>query len=199
MRRQIAIATAGAVALSAVFFLLLLRPKLNQISETRDQMSAAQQEEQGLRNRIAQLEAARDEAPAAAARLDRLSALLPQEPDLPGFIRSLQRAATAAGIDLQSIAPNKPNDVQNAVGIQAISINISIRAAFRRVEDFLARLENLRRVVEVRSLALAPEVDDETGQTVLNGNLTLSMYVVSPNGRLGAVVPAPTTQPQEVP
>lgn len=199
MRKQMAIAVAGAVALTAVFFLLLLRPKLSDIAETRDQVEAAKQEEQTLRNRIAQLQAARDEAPAAAARLDRLAALLPAEPDLPGFIRALQRASTAAGVNLLSIAPNKPSDLSNTIGIQSVSVNVSIQGSFRRVEDFLARLENLRRVVEVRSVALTPQIDEDTGQTLLNGNMTLRMYVVAANARVGVTAPAGQPQPEATP
>lgn len=188
MRRQVIIAAIGAVLLTALFFMLLIRPKMNEITETRKEVEAAQEEGQSLRNRIAQLEAAREEAPATAARLERLSSLLPADPDLPGFIRALQRAATVSGVDLNSIAPSEPSGIEQTVNIQQISVNVSIQGSFRRTEEMLSRVENLRRVVEISSISLTPTPDPETGQILLSGSLTMRMYVVGPGAR--AAVPA---------
>ncbi|MGH2727212.1 MAG: type 4a pilus biogenesis protein PilO, partial [Actinomycetota bacterium] len=107
MRRYVS-AGVAAVAIIAVFFLFALSPKLKDISEVRDKVEAARDEGQTLRNRLRQLQEASQNQPEITRALATLARLLPPTPDLPPLIRQLQRAATASGVDLRSIAPTPP-------------------------------------------------------------------------------------------
>lgn len=196
MRRQALVAAVVAVAVTAGYFVALLRPKLNDISKTQKQVEEARREEQTLTNRLRQLEEARRSAPATMAKLNALRLLLPATPDLPGFIRQVQAAADTAAVDLRSIQPSRPTDLEDAQGIQTITINLAVTGAFRRMEDFLVRLENLERVVEVRSISLAPGEQTVPGQVGLSGTLTLRLYVVREGARVGAA-PAASPSPEE--
>jgi Tfp pilus assembly protein PilO len=192
-RRQIAIAAAVAVGLTALFFFFLLSPKLKDISKTRDDVQTAQAEQATLQTELDHLKDVKKNAPETMAKLAALSQYLPATPDLPGFIQQIQDAATRAGVDLQSIAPSPPAALTGATGVQAISVTLTANAGFFRIEDFLARLENLQRAVEVRSLALSPTPSQLSSELVLNSTISLTMFVAQPNASArGAVtVPAP--------
>ncbi|MBI4728880.1 MAG: type 4a pilus biogenesis protein PilO [Acidobacteria bacterium] len=190
MKKQMAIAAVASVLLTAVFYVALLKPKMSAVAETRTQVDAARVEQQTLENKIRKLQAARRNAPAYLARLDRLTRMLPSDPDLPGFIRLVQRAAEDSGVDLKSIAPAQPAEVAGAKGVQMIQVTLAFEAGFRRVQDFLGRLESLDRIVEVRSLTLNPQTDPDTQQTLLDGSLGLQMYVAAES-----VSPAPRATP----
>src|SRR5207244_12392252 len=99
----------------------------------------------------------------------------------PDFIRQVQGAATKAGVDLQSIAPSAPSDRPNATGVREIAVTVTINGGFFRVEDFLTRLESLRRVVRVNAIALTPQTDQLRGPTVLQASLSMKMFVVQAN------------------
>lgn len=183
-RRQLAIAAGAAVFVALLFFMILLRPKMAQLSETRRQTEALRLEEQTLRGNLGHLQDVRRDAPLAAAKLLAVSQLLPSTADLPGFIRLVQDAATAAGADLQSIAPTTPVALLNATGVQSVNVTLVVKGGFRRIEDFLSRVENLRRVVVVTAVSLSPEVDPLSSQTSLQATLSLQMFVAQD----GAVV-----------
>ena len=172
-RRPMVVAIAIALGISVGFFFLLLRPKLGQISEVREQIVAAQEEERTLQADLARLQLVRRDAPETRARLARMSDLLPSAPELPSFIRLLQAAATAESIDLRSIAPTPPSPESDQ--IETIDVSLLIEGSFHQTEAFLARLENLKRLVEVTSVAIAPGESAE--RFTLASTLTLTMYV----------------------
>ena len=194
-RRQIAIAAAVAVGVTVVFFFLLLSPKLKDISKTRDDVQTARAEEETLRTQLIHLNDVRKNAPQTTAKLAELSQLLPPTADLPGFIQQVQDASTQSGIDLQSIAPSPPAALTGATGVQAINVTLTATGGYFRIEDFLARLENLQRAVEVRALALSPTQTQLSSELVLNTTISLTMFIAQPNASArGAVsVPSPAS------
>jgi Tfp pilus assembly protein PilO len=192
VRRQLLVAGAAAIVLVLVMVFVLIRPKSADIKAVNVKIEAAKKTEQDLRNTRRQLEQARADAPATQAELAKFTALLPPTPSLPGFIREVQAIANTEGVDLTSIAPSPPTALQApggraaVTGVQTISVNLNVVGGFFRMESFVARLEQLSRVVEVRSIAITPTTDQLTGAFTLQSTITLIMYVVQP----GAVAPA---------
>lgn len=187
-RRQMLIAVLAGVFVTILFFFFALRPKMAQIQEVRDQIDAARQEQVSLNGELERLREARQQRPEAIARLARLGDFLPGDPDLPGFIRLVQTAATASGVDLRSIAPTAPQASEEGEGIQVVPVTLTTIGGFHRLEDFLIRLENLKRLVEVRSITITPQPIPLSDQVTLNASIALEMYVVQPEARLGGTV-----------
>ena len=197
MTRRYALAAVAGLAIVLIFFVFVLKPKLTEITDVRDQVQSQQDQAQSLRIRLAQLKEAQRQQPQTQARLAVFDRLLPTTPDLPAMIRQLQTAATASAMDLVSLAPSPPANLTDATGVQTISVNILVRGGFFRLETFLTRLEDLQRVVEVTSISIAPETDTLTGLTTLSSTLTFRMYVVQPNASVsgGSAAPAPAASP----
>jgi Tfp pilus assembly protein PilO len=182
-QRQIVIGAAVAVLVAVLFFFVLLKPKLNDISKTRDDVQSAQDEQSSLQTQLAHLKDVQRRAPQIEAQIQHVEQYLPDNPDLPGFIRLVQSAATASGIDLQSIAPSPPSALQTAPGVSVISVTLTIQGGFFRVEDFLSRLEGLQRAVEVRALALSPIETELSNEVSLTSTVTLQMYTATEGAR----------------
>jgi Tfp pilus assembly protein PilO len=187
-------AVAGAIALVVVLllFLVLVKPKFGQISKVRTQVTTEQTQTQTLQIRLRELQSLAANAQKTQAQLAALDRALPPTPDLVSLIPQLQSAATLSGIDLMSIAPSPPSALSNATGVQTISVNLQVTGGFFRLETFLTRLEStIKRVIEVQSLAISPQVDATTGLTTLSSTITCQMYVVQANAH--AAGPAPLT------
>lgn len=203
MRRQIFIAVGAAIALVILFSFVLIKPKLGQIKEVNVKVQEAERREKEIRLSLDRLRAARAAAPRTQAELAKFQLLLPSTPDLPTFIRQVQSAADADGVDLISIAPSPPAALggpgSTATGVQVVSVNLQVVAGFFRLESFLSRLENLQRVVEVRSLGVSPQPDALTGETTLQSTITLTMYIVEPGARVPAVSRSPGATPSPSP
>lgn len=194
-RRQLIVAGVVAVVVTALFFLFLLKPKLNDIAKTRSDVATARAEQDTLNAQLAHLQDVKKNAPATMAKLAALSQYVPATPDLPGFIQQVQNAATQSGIDLQSIAPSPPAAVTGSTGVQTISVTLTCQAGYFRIEDFLARLENLQRAVEVRAISLSPIQSQVSSELSLSSTISLTMFVAAPNASAhgGAAVPAPSS------
>ncbi len=191
MTRRYALAAAAGLAIVLIFFLFVLKPKLSEITDVRDQVEQVNDEADSLRIRLAQLKQAEREQPQTQARLAVFDRLLPSTPDLPALIRQLQTAATVSGMELVSIAPSPPADLTGSSGAQAISVNIQIKGGFFRLETFLTRLEDLQRAVEVTSISISSEREEGTGLQTLSTTLTFRMYVVQTEGRVGGATATP--------
>jgi Tfp pilus assembly protein PilO len=195
-RRQITIGAIVAVILTILFFFALLKPTLSDISKTQDDVTQAKGQQETLQLQVQHLQDVRKNAPVTIAKLAALSQFLPSTPDLPGFIRLVQDAATLSGVDLQSIAPSPPATLDSATGVSTITVALTCQGGFFRIEDFLARLENLQRTVLVRSLNLAPTTTALSNSLVLNSTISLTMFVASDTARAGgSTTPAATPTP----
>jgi Tfp pilus assembly protein PilO len=194
-QRQVLIAGVVAVVVTVLFFLFLLKPKLNDISKTRSDVATARAEQDTLNTQLAHLQDVKKNAPETTAKLAALSQYVPATPDLPGFIQQVQNAATESSIDLQSIAPSPPADVSGSSGVQTISVTLTCQAGYFRIEDFLSRLENLPRAVEVRAISLSPIQSPESSELTLSSTISLTMFVAAPNAnaRGPAAAPAPSS------
>ncbi|MCA1830086.1 MAG: type 4a pilus biogenesis protein PilO [Actinomycetota bacterium] len=192
--RQMLVAIIAAIFVAVVFFMFFLKPKMAEIADTKDKVAAAKADEADLQSQIQKLQDIRQQEPELRARLNAVAGALPSEPDLPDFIRQVQASATQAGVDLQSIAPSPPTKIANATGVQQVNVTIVVASDFYPLEDFLARIENMRRVVEVGSISVSPQTDAVTGETTLQSTLSLKMYVVQPTAQIGAA-PVPTETP----
>jgi Tfp pilus assembly protein PilO len=195
MMRRYVLAAVAAVLIIAVFFLFLLSPKLKEVSEVRDQIEQAGDENQTLRNRLRQLQTAQRDEPTTRARLAVFDRLLPPTPELPTLIRQLQTAATASGIDLRSIAPSPPGALTGRTGVQVATVTIQVVGGFFRLQSLLTRLEELQRVVEVTSIAISPQTDVVSGLFTLSSTITFRMYIVAPNASPGGAAPTPAPSP----
>ena len=177
-RRQVGVAALIAVLITVVFFFLLLRPKLNTIAETREQVETAQDEELQLQADVARLRNIQRNAPDLRRDLARVATLLPESPQLPAFIRLLQDAANREGMELLSIAPSPPG-AGTIEGVQVITVSVSVEGSFHRTEAFLASLEGLKRLVEVTSISMSPRIDTQPFTVTISSTMSMRMYVVS--------------------
>jgi len=195
MTRRYLVAGAVALAVVLLFFLVLLKPKFAQITEVRTQIDDARATTSSLQIRLRQLEQAQRDQVDTLARLARFNSALPSTPDLPTLIRQLQTVANLSGMDLTSIAPSPPSKLPDATGVDVVNVNLQVTGGFFRLESFLTRLEDLARVIEVRSISIAPQTDPVTGLSTLSSTISFQMYVVQANAKVTAARPrnAPAT------
>lgn len=163
-QRTTTIAMVGAAVLVLlVWFMFVFRPTRADISDTREQLATAEQEEQSLRATLQRLEGIEEDRPALESELRRLTAAIPPQPELANFILAAHDIASRAEIDFLSITPAPPEPTP-ALNISTISMSIRAEGRFFNVLDYLDRLEELERIVVIDELALARQVAAEEVQ-----------------------------------
>ena len=166
----IAGAIIAVVAVLAVFFLIL--PKMNEVSETQEDVAAAEAQETALRAQLASLKEAQANAPQVKAQIAKLANQVPPTADLPALIRLLTAAAEGSGVDFFTMAPGNP-ELDPSGSFSTIPTTITVTGGYFALDQFLFRLESLSRAAKVTSISITPGGAAPAGAT---GN-TLSMQL----------------------
>lgn len=188
---------AGVVSLllALVAFMLLVRPKMQEVGEREEQLEAAEDEQIVLEAELRRLQDLQAQAPELRRRLAVLRKEVPPVADLPGLIVQLQQIADLSDAEFFSVAPGQP--IPTPEGDAAvIPAEVQIIGGFFSVDEFLFRLETLPRAAKVVSVTVASgaggegEGDEAPVTDVLNVALSVEFYTIDAQAGPGAPVDA---------
>src|SRR5438093_8164947 len=128
-RRAPLFAGLAAAGVAILMILLLVVPKLGQVSQAQDTLDETRREGQTLESREKALQDAKDAAPRARKAIAELNRRIPPVADEPGLILLLQNAAISAGIDLVSLSPGNPT-LDPATNLSAIDVSVSATGTY---------------------------------------------------------------------
>lgn len=151
------------VVMVTAWFILVYRPKGAEIADVEEQVETASAEEQSLRATLLQLQSIDEERPEGEAEVRRLTAAIPPDPELAGFILAVHDLASRADLGFVSISPALPT-AQPGSAASVIATAIEVEGNFANVVDFLDRLEELERITVVDSLTLTASEPEEAGE-----------------------------------
>lgn len=142
-RTELILAAAGAVLVVAAGVLLLVRPTQQATAEAKADQAAAVSESQSLRDQIKALEALEPNEAELRAKASLARQEFPATPALPGLLDALQDAASQAGVELATVAPDTPKPSAVSPQLAEITTNLTVSGGYFQIEDFLVRLEDL--------------------------------------------------------
>ncbi len=108
LKQWIAFTVLGVFAVLAAGWFLLVSPKRADADALRQQAAKQVADTSTLETRLAVLKSQAKDLPQQQAKLAAVAAKIPDNPAQPALIRALSSAATAAGVELISIAPSAP-------------------------------------------------------------------------------------------
>jgi type IV pilus assembly protein PilO len=140
------------VLLIVGYYLLLLGPLLRHLDERALERSDKQAQLAYLQQDVAQLEAVRREAPEIGRQLLELSKRIPTRPEIPTLVLQIEEIANASGVALLSIEPGDPEPPPGGGNFSVVPITMSFEGTYEQMQDFQRRLDDLVRLVTVRSV-----------------------------------------------
>jgi type IV pilus assembly protein PilO len=123
------------------------------------------------------------EMAALEKQLDTLKTIVPEEKEVDEFMRLLQEAASASGVQIRSL---------NSLAIVAkdyhyeLPFDISVDGPYFSIEDFFARLSRLSRIINVGDLSFAGLADPAKAKfpvrpgTTVEGKCTVTTFFSKP-------------------
>ncbi|MEX0756183.1 MAG: type 4a pilus biogenesis protein PilO [Actinomycetota bacterium] len=183
-KRAPLIAAVIGVILAVLVIFFLVMPKRAQVSDRQDELTQAEQQEQTLQLTLAQLQAARDDAPATNEKLRAIETMIPPTEDQPGMILLLQSAADRAGVDPLTIS-TAPPVASEAGNFSTLVVTLDTSASYFALEEFLFNLETLPRAAKITAVTLAPgaatdvattDTTDTTTGSELSGQFTVEFF-----------------------
>jgi Tfp pilus assembly protein PilO len=190
-RRAPLFAGLAVAGVAILMVLLLVLPKMGQVSQAQDQLDQARGEQQTLESRKSALEDAKAAAPEARRTIAEVHKRIPPTADEPGLILLLQNAAISAGIDLVSLSPGTPA-LDATSGLSKITVGVSATGTYFDVTDFMYQIETLPRAALVTTLSLAPGETSQTGVPLLTLTASVQTYTSDTSAGPGSE-PGPTS------
>ena len=137
------VAALGAVAVIALFFVLVFQPAREDLAEVEEQIALEQAEQARLESEIERLRLVREGAPGVEADLAAADAIVPRDPALPALVRQLQSAADESGITLTSVSTSRPVELETppVEGLSSINVSTQVEGGYFQIVDFLRRIE----------------------------------------------------------
>ena len=194
-RRGPIIAGAVSILVAVLAIFLLVLPKMGQVSQTEEELQAAQDEEISLDAQLRALQEAQAAAPETEAEIARIEDEVPPTADLPALFRLLQGAADQAAVDFFSFTPGSP--APDATGAYStISSSILVTGSYFAIDEYLFLLETLPRAAKVTTISVTPATTDAESATAtstgtLSLSLTVDFYTTDASAGPGSV-PGPT-------
>jgi Tfp pilus assembly protein PilO len=191
-RRAPLFAGLAAAGVAILMILLLVLPKMGQVSQAQDQLDEIRREGQTLESRRNALNDAKDAAPQARKTIAELNKRIPPVADEPGLILLLQNAAIHAGIDLVSLSPGNPT-LDAATGLSTIDVSVSATGTYFDVTQFMYEIETLPRAAIITTASLSPgSTTGSAGVPLLTLTATVQTYTSDTSAGPGSQ-PGPTT------
>jgi type IV pilus assembly protein PilO len=140
------------VLLAVGYFFLFLRPLLNNLDERAQERTDKQAQLANLQQQVAELEAVRQNAPEIERQLLELSKRIPTQPEIPTLVVQVEEIADAAGVTQLSIEPGDVEPPPGGGDFSVVPVTMSFTGTYEQMQDFLRRLDDLVRLVAVRSV-----------------------------------------------
>jgi type IV pilus assembly protein PilO len=135
------------------------------------------------------------EMAALEKQLDTLKTIVPEDKELDEFIRLLQGASAASGVQIRAVAAQSvvPKDYH-----YELPFLISVDGPYFSIEDFFARLSRLSRIINVGDLTFSGLTEGKGGKYPLRPGTTVSGQCVVTTffSKPGEAAPAPAGKNQ---
>ena len=184
-------AAAGAVVIAILLVVLLVLPKMGQVSTAKEDLAAAASQEQTLETQKGALEDTKAQAPENKKTIDEVHAKIPPTADEPGLIQLINLSALDAGLDLTQLGPSPPV-FDDVTGLSTIVLSFSAIGTYNEVTEFSYLIESLPRAAKITSRTLSPAgVTDSLGNQVLTVSMQIDAYTSDASAGPGST-PGPT-------
>jgi type IV pilus assembly protein PilO len=178
-RKWSAVAVVLIAAIFAAGWFLLVSPKRTEAADLKAKTVSQEGNNLSLEQKLQELKAQQADLPAQRAELAAIKTNIPDNPALPSLIRDLTAAANKVGADLDALAPSAPQPISapGAVGaapvpatgapastapvLYQVPMTLNVTGSYFELEQFLGKLEGLKRSFLVSSFALAPKASEE--------------------------------------
>ncbi len=162
-RNILILAGVALLLLVVLFYVFLLGPQREDLAELQDERDAKQEQLDQLEAEVAELEEIQRNAPEIERELLELSRRVPEQAQIPTFVVQVEEIAGESGVTQLLIETGEPEQPEEGGDYTIIPITMSFEGGYDELQDFVARLQNLTRLVAVEDVVY--EAVEEEGET----------------------------------
>jgi Tfp pilus assembly protein PilO len=191
MRRGVTlIAVLVTVLVTGGWYLVTISPTNVRLAETNDQLEAAKNDQLRLETQLKRFQRIQENQLLYVEALAGIEAAVPPTPQQAALLDDLSRLEAETGVLMSGVTQAFPQEIEGQ-DYRAIPINIIIEGQYFEVLGFVYGLEDLPRIVVIKSISMSSSRDDE-GFTILRVNIDAETYTSG-----DVTVPAPPEGAEE--
>lgn len=213
--------TAAAVAvIMAAGWFLLVAPTRADAADVRVETEGQQAANAQLASKIETYKVQAQDLPAQEAKLAEYRQQIPAQPALPSYIRQLSSIAEESNVVLVAMEPQTPApladpaaanapatadpaaeagaapetlDTDPTIGVQFIQTQVTVRGGYFNTEQFLTKLEGLKRAYLVTGFDILPYDGEDAGTGDVETHLQVRIFYSAPLADSTSSTPSTTT------
>lgn len=148
-------AIVGAVIIAVLLIFFLVLPEMGKVSKAKEELAAAQQQEQTLTVQRNALEDTKANAPENRRIIKEAHQQIPPTADEGGLFLLINQAGLNSGFPIVNINPSTPT-FDDATGLSTIVLQVSAVGTYSDITAFTYRIETLPRAAKITALSLSP-------------------------------------------
>jgi Tfp pilus assembly protein PilO len=169
-------ALAGAVALSALAWFLLIGPQRTETVGVENETATAQGHQVVEQRKLARLNAEFADRDRYVAELAANRRALPTAAATGDLLRELQNAGVAAAVSVTSLTAGNPAELKSVPGVASVAITITANGQMSKLQSFLNQVQRIQpRAMLVFSVSFVP--DESGGPITGSAQLSISAQV----------------------
>jgi type IV pilus assembly protein PilO len=190
-------ATMGAavvfmvVAFLGVYYLLLYSPLSDELVRESGRRSQVRQQLRDAQTEQTQYQADLDSLERSRSHARDLQRILPDNPDIPGFMRSINTLAESSGLQIALIQPDDEVVEQYFV---RVPVRLEVSGSYLALARFFRAVSQLPRVINMENIALE-EPHEENGEVHLHARVLATTFRSVSAAEQAAQAAASTNRP----
>ena len=145
----------GSAAVALLLVLLLVLPKMGEVTEAQDLLDEKRLETTTLQSELLALQDAEARAPEARKTIEEVERRIPPVVDEAGIYQLLRNAGTNSGLDVVTIAIGAPAFDPDS-GLSSMTVSMSATGTYFEVTEFMYEVETLPRAARTTNISLSP-------------------------------------------
>jgi Tfp pilus assembly protein PilO len=197
-RARLTLVIAATLVVCAAFYMFFVKSRQDELADVRKQVEAAEDESVSLQAQLDELQALKENAPKAEARLNEIRDLVPQDDQVANFIFQVQDAANRAGVDFVTVTPEQPKAPVEDPSASVAQVRVTLGAEssdYFAIQDLVRRLYDLDRAVRIDNLALDADEDEDSGVVTITMTAAARIFFENRGGAPGTVPGTTTSAP----
>jgi type IV pilus assembly protein PilO len=185
MRRSgLILGVLGMLLVTALWWFFVISPTNAKISDVRDELQSAEDNEVLLRTQLSRLKKIQENELTYRSAIGALEAAIPPTPQMPALIDTLAELAEASGVQWDSGTYGNPGEVEGEDYFE-IPLSLTVQGQFFEVLGYLYGIADLERIVRIDAVSLSPTQDD-SGFTIETVSISAVTFTTG-----DVVLPAP--------
>ena len=167
------------VALGALFFLYIYRPRGAELSELEEHITDMETQNEIARTRMDNLDVLRTELTGAERRFAALERLVPTGAEIPEIYEAIASESEALNLSLRNVIPVDA-EADSAGYFLHQNWEMEVEGAYHDVGEFLARVASLDRIVRPQVREIRPVSDSDGASQAVSVYFQLQTFVLPP-------------------